>query len=307
MFKRIISSIMLPCILNLILPSCSGQDLTGSSERRTVFENPEFTNSVLADPGRVHNEILGLIDAEHPLAGGGSLSREEFKDLFVRSANSVLARRGFGIELRGQDVEYVLAEFDVFREKGVFDFYTPPPDRAPGDIVPLLDHIERRGEIGPPDFGIVRRRLETAAGIGHPPPPGSGPPEITDAADASRTSQLNTVLDLASHSRAFWSSLGAGPGAPEMPGSRKTPPPARVDLVTINSYLWDALGAIIFWQTGPGAVIAGTIASCVYIAIVTQNEGSGEGGGGIIDGGGDKAGDSGEEDSGPADGGEEGG
>jgi len=272
MMRRTVAAVLLLCFVTMSFFSCSGDAVTSLDGKKAPGNDREVAAIQIDDPGAFHNEILSKINVKHSLVSSEKLSRREFSEIFTHAANEALADRGETVRVHETDVTFVLSRFDRLREDGIFDFFAHPGERGASEIHTLLNYLQSDEKIDPVVIERFRDMVEELERVGFSV---SNQERVHRIAEVSKwhagssCQALNAALDVAAHSYDFWTSLEQSAVKRARISDSNAVPLVKVDWFTINTLLWDAVAILLFWNTGPFAVIAGVIASCIYVAMAT--------------------------------------
>lgn len=272
MMRRAVAAVLLLCFVTMSFFSCSGDAVTSLDGKKAPGNDREVAAVRIDDPGAFHNEILSKINEKHSLVLGEKLSRMEFSEIFTHAANEALADRGETARVHDNDVAFVISRFDRLREDGIFDFFAHPGERGANEIHTLLNYLQSTETIDPVVIERFRDMVEELERVGFSI---SNRERVYRIAEVSKWNAgsscqaLHAALDVAAHSYDFWTRLEQNTVKRARISDSNAVPFVTIDWFTINTLLWDAVAILLFWNTGPFAVIAGVIASCIYVIMET--------------------------------------
>ena len=230
-------------------------------------------------PGKLHNEILAELNKECCLINGAKYDKKEFVLKIVKSSNVIFEKNGININVTNDDIHCILESFDVWKEKGIFDVYTPINKRNVEDVYILLDYLEVHEHHDPVQIRNIRMVIEEIETIGFSNCNQETIHQIISNHESSdRHSELNNVLSIIECSYNFWTDLKSD--VEDISIDKKTSVLRndsvqdhilKVDWWSINVLLWDAVGVLLCWPLGPVSVICGVVASAIYIYITTKD------------------------------------
>ncbi len=238
------------------------------------------TQEVLtASPGQLHNEILAELNKDGCLTNGSKLDKNGFVSRITESTNVVFREHGLDMIVTEDDLNTVLECFDGWKEKGIFDVYTPLDERSVEDVYTLLDYLEAHDNYNPAQVRDIRMAIEEIEAIGFSNCDQTLVEQIVSIHESGDgDSEVNKVLNILESSYNFWDDLKTDVENNSKSVDDKSSvilkvsnpePILTADLWSICVMLWDAVGALLCWYLGPVSIICAVAASAAFIMATT--------------------------------------
>ena len=272
--KKYVSAVVCLTFVSMLCSSCFENNISDpQGEVKHLLEKSA------ASPGQLHNEILAELNKDGCLTGGAKFDKNEFVSRLTKSSNVIFSEHGIDINVTEDDLHTVLECFDGWKEKGIFDVYTPVNQRNIEDVYILLDYLEVHDHFDPSQIRDIRMAVEEIETIGFSNCDQTVIDQIVSAHKSKeRDSELNKVLNILECSYNFWNDLKTeAENASESVDDKSSvilkasiqEPVLAYDWWSINVLLWDAVGALLCWYLGPVSIICAVAASAAYIMATT--------------------------------------
>jgi hypothetical protein len=288
-FRKVISLMLSTTMLSMLFLSCGVDTISQPNELKSD-ENVQIKaaeklnnelprrnqNPLIVEPGRIHNAILAEMNRNGIFTRGDKVSEDEYIAIIVESCNSVFRSRNIGQEVTEDDIRAVLQCFDSWRERGVFDVYSPIEDRRTGDVYYLLDHMAAAGEVcGREELEEIRMAFEELESIGISNCSRETVRRIADNHKSDDCSSASyRALTILEDSYEFWSTLKDETAAIDtlrlIGDESQYDSKLTIDWYSISILLWDSVGALLCWPFGPFSVLCALVASSAFILATSR-------------------------------------
>lgn len=283
-FRKIISVALCVAHLSLIFISCGENNIStpkmGGSDNivqvsvpnKIYDKEPMDPGSIMMNqPGMLHNEILQYFNKDNILVSGNKMEKEEVVARMVEACNQAFLKSKIEYSVTEEDITFAIQCLDTWRERGIFDVFTPINKQNIESVYRLLDHLAyESGNFKPGEIENIKMAFKEVEAVGISNCDSRVIRDITSPYKSNNKSTASyRALDILENSFDFWSNLklNAEEIEYEQVGTEVYIKDSKLMVDTIGLLLADAIGALLCWNGGPLTVICAVLASIAYFFI----------------------------------------
>lgn len=260
----------------LLFPSCGGDRIL-DQHPVSVMHNPDFTKLTVSDPGRMHNEILAEYIKEEELIFKETTDSKPAAGIFIQSANRILEQRGIPARIEVQDFDYIIQHVPfIEHEKASNEYGGGDEIRGKTDPQIIISNLQTDVDLSRSDIDRLRKAMMELRKIDVNV---SNANKFSEVAGRFRSvanpsdNPVDMALAIAVKSFEFWAARTNSPVIEHIEDVEQSRNNLGKYDPTVDTILWDCVGGLLFFETGPGALIAAAGFSIAYYKTATWLEG----------------------------------